>query len=101
VKVDKLIGDTRTDGKRTLAPCGHPGVHVTTNYIKCEVGCDKQPKVNARADTEPGHGPTRAPCLHNGVMNHWNNTLGQMQNRCIDCGVLLLWDDDNRKWRAQ
>lgn len=97
------VARDNTGGKACTAPCGHPGEHVSASIIRCTVGCDKpRPKVNARADTEPGHGPPRAPeCAHVGAMNFWNKALGQMQNRCIDCDVLLSWDDDDRKWRAQ
>ena len=28
-----------TDGKKGRAPCGHVGVHVTTNYVQCPL-CD-------------------------------------------------------------
>jgi transposase-like protein len=30
-------------GKAAVAPCGHPGVHVTANYVQCPV-CDRVPK---------------------------------------------------------
>lgn len=27
-------------GKAGTAPCGHPGEHLTTNYVRCGRGCD-------------------------------------------------------------
>ena len=27
-------------GKPGTAPCGHPGEHITTNYVQCKQGCD-------------------------------------------------------------
>lgn len=27
-------------GKSAIAPCGHRGEHITTNYIACREGCD-------------------------------------------------------------
>ena len=30
-------------GKKSTAPCGHPGTCVTPRYVTCDVGCDATP----------------------------------------------------------
>lgn len=42
------------DGARKgVAPCGHPGTHVTVNFVTCDRGCDAVPQHVDPERTEP------------------------------------------------
>ncbi len=43
-------------GKKGVAPCLHPGTHVTANYVTCDLGCDSSdgvPETIVDEDTKP------------------------------------------------
>lgn len=60
---------TSSQGKPGIAPCGHPGTHVTLNYVACDWGCDSGERV---AIGLPGDDeavpeyiePEKTQCLH-------------------------------------
>jgi len=81
-------------GKPGTAPCGHPGYHVTANYVTCGQGCDAVKK------SEPSDGvpevlelePTTRPmCQKCGSINlaKWGKEFrsgGKDFWCCKDCG---------------
>jgi len=34
------VSGQRGNGKRGTAPCGHPGTHVTNNFVTCDYRCE-------------------------------------------------------------
>lgn len=54
-----------SNGKVGTAPCGHPGRHVTANYVTCDLGCDSSDGVPVHVrDRETQH-----LCSHCGSSN--------------------------------
>lgn len=74
---------TRHKGKAGIAPCGHPGTHVTTNYVECDRKCGRSDGVPTHVDRETTDRLPIWTCRHLHVMV-WNGT-----SSCRDCGKVL------------
>lgn len=85
-EICRLVNDTSGEGMAATAPCGHPGVHLTRNYVQCQQGCEKRVR----------RGTT---CLHRGgVVSGFNVT--EYETRCIECRALVRYDYGRNEWRA-
>ena len=71
-------------GKRGQAPCGHPGTHVTVNYVSCDQGCDAVPE---HIDPEKTGKNERCPyCNSHDVATYVDNAFVGHAMHCWGCG---------------
>lgn len=60
-------------GAKGVAPCGHPGEHITTNMVLCGQGCDRP----------------RPRCSHAITKAHYSSQSNLYTKSCHVCGKIL------------
>ena len=77
-------------GKIGVAPCGHPGHHVTANYVTCDLGCDAIDREFDFSDLEEDTAPILCPhCRSRRVESFSGTIFGDDAWHCWDCSKIF------------
>lgn len=81
-----------SQGKRGIAPCGHPGVYVIGQYVQCMSKCETTAASAPPVEHCPSCGDDDVDQEYelDAIFLMWNPGATRFSRRCWECGHLWV-----------